>query len=74
MGKKLEDQTNKNEKKLKKFCMDSGVMRVARGGSGAKAPALAARPIGQVQVVFGLLCDYKCSSDRLYDIKCYFGI
>jgi len=54
--------------------MDSGVMRVARGGSGAKAPALAARPIGQVQVVFGLLCDYKCSSDRLYDIKCSFGI
>ena len=63
MEKKLEDQT-KNTTKLKKNCMGSGVMRVARGGSGAKAPALAVRPIGQVQVVFGLFCDYKCSSDR----------
>jgi len=27
-----------------KIRMDSGVVRVARGGSGAKAPLLAARP------------------------------
>jgi len=37
----------KNEEKivfLGKFRINSGVLRVARGGSGAKAPPLAARP------------------------------
>ena len=29
---------------LRKFCIHSGVLRVVRGGSGAKAPPLAARP------------------------------
>ena len=33
----------KSDSGVKKI--DSGVMRVARGGSGAKAPLLAARPI-----------------------------
>jgi len=29
---------------LGKFCINSGVLRVARGGSGAKAPPLAVHP------------------------------
>jgi len=29
---------------LRKFRINSGVLRVARGGSGAQAPPLAARP------------------------------
>jgi len=36
----------KKEEFLNKFRIDSGVLRVARGGSRAKAPPLAARRIG----------------------------
>ena len=35
---------NSGKKKGMMVCMDSGWLRVARGGSGAKAPPLAARP------------------------------
>jgi len=34
----------------KKICIDSGVLRVASGGSGAKAPPLAAHPNNTIRM------------------------
>jgi len=55
MGEKSGDQ--KTKQKIDKNLYDSGVMRVARGGSGAKAPALAARPqVAHCMCLFVLYC------------------
>jgi len=43
---------------LDKFRVDSGVLRVARGGCGAKAPPLAVRP-DDTTPQFGSFLDYR---------------